>query len=240
MLKALLMEFIGTFFLMFVFAASGNAIAVALVLMLMIYVGANISGGQYNPAVTFGLFVAGKLSSDKVVGYIITQFLAGLSAIAVFGLLGGKDLVVRPAEGATLMQAALAEILFTFTLVLTVFMTMIDRKHIENSYFGLAVGLNVLVGAFSVGTISGGVFNPVLGIAPQIYRLFTGSNVMPEVIALYIVAPMFGGLLAAIVYGILGTKEKHTHEHKEVEEEKHHHHKSVDELNLDTLVASES
>jgi phosphate/sulfate permease len=63
---------------------------------------------------------------------------------------------------------------------------------------------------------------------------------MPEVIALYIVAPMFGGLLAAIVYGILGTKEKHTHEHKEVEEEKHHHHKSVDELNLDTLVASES
>ena len=153
MLKALLMEFIGTFFLMFVFAASGNAIAVAIVLMLMIYVGANVSGGQYNPAVTFGLFVAGKLSSDKVVGYIITQFLAGLSAIAVFGLLGGKDLVVRPSESATLMQAALAEILFTFSLVLTVFMTMIDRKHIENSYFGLAVGLNVLVGAFSVGTI---------------------------------------------------------------------------------------
>jgi len=241
MFKALLMEFIGTFFLMFVFAASGNAIAVALVLMLMVYLGANISGGQYNPAITFGLFIAGKLPSEKVVGYIITQFIAGLSAIAVFTLLGGKDLLVRPAESASLFQAALAEIMFSFTLVLTVFVTMVDRKYIENQFFGIAVGLNILVGAFSVGAISGGIFNPVLGIAPQIYRLFTGNSIIPEVIALYLIAPIFGAMLASIVYGIIGGKEKHTHEHKDkdIETEKHHH-KSVDDINLDTLVASEN
>ena len=240
MLKALLMEFIGTFFLMFVFASSGNAFAVALVLMLMVYVGAHVSGGQYNPAVTFGLFVAGKLSSDKVLGYIITQCIAGLSAIAIFSLLGGKELVVRPAESANLFQSALAETIFTFSLVLTVFMTMVDRKSAENSYFGLAVGLNVIVGAFTVGAISGGVFNPVLGIAPQLYRLFTGGSVMPEVIALYLIAPMFGALIASIAYNVLATKDKHSHEHRDSEGEKHHHDKSVDELNLDTLIASES
>lgn len=233
------MEFIGTFFLMFVFAASGNAIAVALVLMLMVYLGANISGGQYNPAITFGLFIAGKLPNERVVGYIITQFIAGLSAIAVFTLLGGKDLVVRPAESATLFQAALAEILFSFTLVLTVFITMVGRKSVENQFFGIAVGLNILVGAFAVGAISGGIFNPVLGISPQIYRLFTGSTIIPEVIALYLIAPIFGALLASIVYGLLGSKEKHTHDHKDAEVEKHHH-KSVDDLNLDTLVATEN
>lgn len=234
--KALLMEFIGTFFLMFVFAASGNAIAVALVLMLMIYVGANVSGGQYNPAVTFGLFVAGKLSSEKMVGYIITQLLAGLAAIAVFALLGGQDLAVHPADKATLFQSALAETLFTFSLVLTVFMTMVDRKHTENSYFGLAIGLNVLIGAFAVGAISGGVFNPVLGVAPQVYHLFTGGQIMPAEVVLYTVAPMFGGLIAAIVYGVFAAKDKHSHEHKDAPEEKHHH-KTVDEINLDSLMA---
>jgi phosphate/sulfate permease len=62
---------------------------------------------------------------------------------------------------------------------------------------------------------------------------------MPEVIALYLIAPMFGALIASIAYNILASKEKHPHDHKDSEEEKHHH-KSVDELNLDTLIASES
>ena len=237
MFKSLLMEFIGTFFLVFVFVASGNALAVAAVLILMIYVGAYVSGGQYNPAVTFGLLVAGKLTNSKAVGYIITQFLAGIVAIVALTTLGGRDIVVRPAESVTLLQAGLAEFLFTFTLVLTVFMTMVDRKFMENSYYGIAVGLNILVGALSVGAISGGAFNPVVGIAPQIYRLFTGGNMMFEFVSLYLVAPVFGGLMAAVVYTVLTSKEKPSHEHDEHKhtEEKHHHH-PVDEINLDALV----
>lgn len=238
MFKSLLMEFIGTFFLVFVFVASRNALAVAAVLMLMIYVGAHISGAQYNPAVTFGMLVMGKLTNSKAVGYIITQFLAGIVAMIVLAVLGGRDVMVRPAESVTLLQAGLVEFLFTFTLVLTVFMTMADRKFMENSYYGIAVGLNILVGAVTAGAVSGGVFNPVVGIAPQLYRLFTGGNMMLEVVALYLVAPVFGGLMAAVVYTIFTGKEKLTHEHNEHkhEEEKHHHHKSVDEINLDTLV----
>lgn len=230
------MEFIGTFFLMFVFAASGNAIAVALVLIVIIYMGAHVSGGHYNPAVTFGLFVGGKLPGDKTIGYIITQFIAGMFAIFVFSTLGGRDLLVRSSESATLLQAALAEMIFTFSLVLTVFMTMVDRKPGENSYFGLAIGLNVLIGALSVSAISGAVFNPVIGIAPQIYRLFTGSNIMLDMVALYLIAPMFGGILAAVAYNILASKDKHTE--REHDEHKNHKHKSVEDLNLDTLIAS--
>ena len=240
MLKALVMEYIGTFFLMLVFATSGNAFAVALVLMLMVYIGAHVSGAQYNPAVTFGLFVAGKISSNKVMSFIVTQFIAGISAIAVYSLLGGKELIVRPAATATLFQSVLAETLFSFSLVLTVFMTMVDRKSEENSYFGLAVGLNVIVGAFAVGAISGGVFNPVLGIAPQIYRLFTGGSIMPEVIALYLIAPMFGALIASIVYNILASKDRHSHTHGGTNVEQHHHEKSVDQIDPETLIASVS
>ncbi len=236
MMKSLLMELIGTFFLVFVFMASGNAIAVAAVLMLMIYVGSHVSGAQYNPAVTFGLLVANKMTGYKAVAYIITQFIAGLFAVIVVSVLGGRSFVVSPAANIPLLQAALAEFIFTFSLVLTVFMTMVDRKQGENPFYGVAVGLNILAGALSVGALSGGAFNPVIGVVPQLYRLFTGESIMLQSVALYTIAPLFGGLVAALVYGVLASKEKVSHEHKE-EGEKHHH-KVVDDLNLDNLVAN--
>lgn len=228
------MEFLGTFFLMLVVAVSGNAIAAALMLMLMVYVGAHVSGGQYNPAVTFALFIAGKLTHDRMIAFIITQFLAALVAMGVFAFLGGKDFMVRPAEGAVFLRAVVSEMLFTFTLVLTVFMTMIDKRAQGNSYFGVAVGLNIILGAFTVGGLSGGVFNPAVGIAPQLYRLFTGEAVVFEAIALYAVAPIFGGLLAVGAYKVLHSQDDH---HTSKTELKHTHHHASD-LDIDALVAS--
>ncbi len=237
MTKALLMEFIGTFFLMLVVAISGNAIAAALMLTLMIYIGVHVSGGQYNPAVTFALFVAGKLAHERMIPYIIVQFLAGIAAMGVFAFMGGKNFMVRPAENALFLQAVIAEILFTFTLVLTVFMTMIDKKSQGNSYFGLAVGLNVVLGAFAVGGLSGGVFNPVVGIAPQLFRIFTGNTVVLEAVALYAVAPVIGGLMAAVAYKMLVHQEVEHHEKKEDTKNKHHH---ASDLDVEALISSAS
>lgn len=233
MMKSLLMEFLGTFFLVFVFAASGNALAVAAVLTLMIYVGAQVSGAQYNPAVTFGMLVAGKITNSKAVGYMIIQFIAGILAVVAVSTLGGRSFVVSPGENVGILQAALAEFMFTFTLVLTVFMTMVDRKHTENPFYGVAVGLNILAGALSVGALSGGTFNPVIGVAPQLYRLFTGESIVVQSVAVYTIAPLFGGMLAALAYGVFSAKDKHPHEHP-VHEEKHHH--ATQDVTLDNLV----
>lgn len=200
MFKSALMEFVGTLFLVFVVAASGNAIAVAITLALMMYIGAHVSGGQYNPALTIALFAAGKIKLNKAIIHIIAQSAGGLAALGIFMLLGGKDFIINPASSATFMQSTLAEMIFSFSLVLTVFYTMVDKKSAGNSYYGFAVGANVLIGALTVGPLSGGAFNPVVGLAPQVYRLLSGNFIMFDVAALYLIAPILGGLLAAQFY----------------------------------------
>lgn len=200
MLKASIIEFIGTFFIVLTLAASGSFLAVALVYMVMIYVGAHISGGQYNPALTLGLLSIGKLHTHKALTYIVAQFLGGLAALGVFVFLGGKAFTVSPAGSASFLQSTVAEMIFSFLFIFTVFFTMVDKKAAGNSYYGIAIGLSYLIGSTVIGSISGGMFNPVVGIIPQVFRYVTGGGFTPETIALYAIAPVLGGIAAAQLY----------------------------------------
>lgn len=203
------MEFIGALFLVFVVASSGNVIAIALVLAIMVYMGAHVSGGQYNPAVTLGLLAVGKIKPQKAVAHILAQFLGGMVAVALFMFFGGKEFLIAPSDSTTLMQATVAELLFTFSLVATVFFTMVDKRSAGNSYYGIAIAVNIIVAALTIGPVSGGALNPVVGLMPQFYRLLSGNVVMLHAIALYTIAPILGGLLAAWCYEFLtGRGEK--------------------------------
>jgi aquaporin Z len=83
-MKAILVEFVGTFFFLYVILATGNYLAIAAALALAIYLGGSISGGNFNPAVTIMLIAAKKQSMDTALPYIVAQVAGGLAALALY------------------------------------------------------------------------------------------------------------------------------------------------------------
>jgi len=191
-------EFIGTFFLVLTIgcAVIGNGagalapLAIGSALMVMIYAGGHVSGGHFNPAVTLGVWLRGKCEAKDVGPYMIFQIIgAVLAAFAVKFLKGGA--VVSPLQPAT-TAALLAEFLFTFALVYVVLNAATAKGTSGNSFYGLAIGFTVMVGAFSVGNISGGAFNPAVAVGISVMGLSSWSNIW-----IYLVADFVGGAVAA-------------------------------------------
>ncbi len=164
------MELVGTFFLVFTIGCTvvGNGagalapLAIGAVLMVMVFAGGHISGAHYNPAITLGVWMRGKCETKDVAPYIISQLIGSvLAALAVKYLKAGAP--VTPMTLAT-VPALLAEFLFTFALVFVVLNTATSKGTAGNSFYGLAIGFTVLAGAFAVGNISGGAFNPAVAV----------------------------------------------------------------------------
>ncbi|MEE6180016.1 MIP/aquaporin family protein [Mycobacterium sp. 050134] len=162
-------EAIGTFFLVFTCGAavgSGSTLAplaIGGVLMVMVYAGGQISGGHYNPAVTLAVLVRRGIGPGDAARYWIAQSLAGVIAAAAVRWIVGP---VHPAGPEHRPVAVFAvEALFTFALCYVVLNVATSRRGQGNSYFGLAIGFTVVSGAFAVGGISGGAFNPAVAIA---------------------------------------------------------------------------
>ena len=202
----LLTEFIGTFFLVFtigltVIAGTDLApLAIGSALMVMVYMGGHISGAHYNPAVTLAIMIRGKIERGEAMKYMATQLIgAAAAAESVWLVTGGSTFVAAPGADATTIAALLSEVLFTFALALVVLNVATSPKTEGNSYYGLAIGFTVMVGAFAVGGISGGAFNPAVGLGPMIIDAFMGDGGFGNA-WLYIVGPGIGGALAAVVY----------------------------------------
>ena len=215
-----LTEAIGTFFLVLTIGMTGGndlaPLAIGAALMVMIFMGGHISGAHYNPAVSLGVFLRGKLDVRDLVLYIASQLVGAILAAHAVFVLKQSAMVVAPAANASVFQSLLAEVLFTFALVLVVLNVATAKKTQNNSFYGLAIGFTVLAGAFSVGGISGGAFNPAVGTGPAIVAAFVGyRNPVGEDIKglealvnvwLYIIGPCAGGALAAMVF-LLQEKE---------------------------------
>ena len=164
-----LAEFIGTLFLtltIFTAAVAGTAgafapVAIGMMLMVMVYAVGHISGAHFNPAVTIALFIKGDCSKDDAPVYIGAQVLAGI----VGGLLGLHVLTGAPEISAqdfgdTTVAVMVAELLFTFALMYVILNVATEQD--GNPFYGAAIGLTVMAGAFTVGTISLGSFNPAV------------------------------------------------------------------------------
>src|ERR1700754_167519 len=178
--RKLVVELIGTFFLVFTVGASvrtGTALAplaIGAVLMVMIYAGGHISGGHYNPAVTMGALVRRRIGPGEAVGYWIAQIVAGVIGRAV----------VNPAAVSTLTltghaeaAAAVVELLVTFALCYVMLNVATSKDQPGNGFFGLAIGFTVTAGAFAVGGISGGVFNPAVALGGATGGIFAWSTI---------------------------------------------------------------
>lgn len=200
-MKNLLVEFIGTFFLVLVIgltvvAPNGSAmapLAIGATLMVMVYAGGPISGGHYNPAVTLAVFLRGKCAAKDVVPYMLSQLLA--AAVAAEIVLYQKGFPVVTAGTPEVAKALLNEFLFTFALCYTVLMTATSAKAAGNSYFGLAIGFTVVVGAFAGGAISGGAYNPAVALGVTVMGLSAVSNIW-----IFLVANFAAAGVAAVVF----------------------------------------
>jgi aquaporin Z len=201
-------EFIGTFFLVLTIGCTviGHGagplapVVIGSALMVMIFAGGHISGAHFNPAVTLGIWLRGKCDAKDVAPYMIFQTIgAGLAAFAVKFLKAGD--AVTPLHPATI-PALLAEFLFTFALVYVVLNVATARGTSGNSFFGLAIGFTVLVGAFSVGNISGGAFNPAVAAALSVLGLSSWSNIW-----IYLIADFGGAAAAAGAFKVLNSVE---------------------------------
>lgn len=84
MLNKYLVEFLGTLFFVYIILATGNAIAIGAAMAIIVMVGGNISGGNFNPAVSVAMVAAGKLSSSELLPYILAQIGGGLVALELF------------------------------------------------------------------------------------------------------------------------------------------------------------
>lgn len=202
-----LTEFIGAFFLILVIGLTGNPLAIGAILMVMIYMGGNISGGHYNPAVTLGVFIRGKIDAKDMIIYWVFQILGAIIAAFVVFVLTTKTMQVVPAVGRDIVKVLLCEVLGTFALVSVVLNVATTKKAAGNSYFGLAIGFTVLASAYAFGPISGGAFNPAVALGPQIVDMFKGGSSI-SYSWLYIVGNFVGGAAAAIVFKICNPDEK--------------------------------
>ena len=222
-LAPLIMEFFGTYFLVtsVYFANSyngGGPLAVALMLVAMVFMGGHISGGFYNPAVTFAVFCSGRdrMKPQTLVSYIAVQVGASLLAslvcwavdddVMVFshvGVEGGPFYTPEIMPNGNAWQAFLCEFLATFALSNVVLAVGTSKKIDGNSFYGLAIGFTVGAFAYAFGSISGGVFNPAVGTGPLVANaLEVGSWRQLQWLWLYWLAPMFGGFVASITYRV--------------------------------------
>ncbi|XP_071701398.1 aquaporin TIP4-1 [Rutidosis leptorrhynchoides] len=212
-IQALVVEFIVTF--LFIFAGVGSAMtteklagnevvgllfvamAHAFVVAVMISAGLRISGGHLNPAVTLGLCVGGHITVVRSLLYWIDQLLASVAACALLSYLtGGLATPVHTlAVGMDSLQGVIMEIVLTFSLLFTVYATLVDPKKgcldgLGPLLTGLVVGANIM----AAGPFSGASMNPARSFGPALVAgVWTDHWV-------YWVGPLIGGGLAGFIY----------------------------------------
>jgi aquaporin Z len=198
-MKKYLVEFIGTFFLVFTVGAAVRAgaplapIAIGAVLMVMIFAGGHISGGHFNPAVTLAVWLRGKCDPGDVAPYWVAQLLGGAVAAFVVVPIFGKPLLGAASHPAA--ASLVVEFLFTFALAWVVLNTATAKGTTGNSFYGLAIGFTVLAGAVAVGGVSGGAFNPAVGLGVWMM----GLEKLPQ-LGIYLVGDLLGGATAALAF----------------------------------------
>ncbi|MEM8680053.1 MAG: aquaporin [Planctomycetota bacterium] len=210
-----IVEMIGTFFLVFTVGVTVLTseplapFAIAGVLMVMIYAGGHISGAHYNPAVTFGVMLRGKIDKEEAVAYVIVQLIAAVAAAICAGLLVGSGsqlletgTVVQLVGFKAVCAAFVAELLFAFALTFVILNVATASGTANNSFYGVAIAGTVLAGALTVGWITGGAFNPAVTLGGLLLRIFPWTYCW-----VYFLAQFLGAGLAAKAFLAVNPEE---------------------------------
>ncbi|MFC3159179.1 aquaporin Z [Chryseobacterium arachidis] len=233
-MKKLFAEFFGTFWLVFggcgsaIFASQiapssggqvgilliGVALAFGLTVLTMAYAVGHISGGHFNPAVSFGLLAGGRFSAKDLVPYVVAQCLGAIAAAgALYVILSGSGTPDFSGPGAfatnfygeavyfgksySLGAAFLAEFLLT-AFFLIIIMGATD-KFANGKFAGIAIGLGLtLIHLISI-PITNTSVNPARSLSQAV---FVGVNALSQ-LWLFWVAPILGGVIGGLIYKFL-------------------------------------
>ena len=184
----------------------GVAFAFGLSVVAMAYTIGGISGCHINPAITLGLFMSGRMGGKDAALYMIFQVIGAILGSAIlFALVstGGHDGPTATGSNGfgdgEMLQAFIAEMVFTFIFVLVVLGTT-DSKKGAGNFAGLAIGLSLVLVHIVCIPITGTSVNPARSIGPA---LFEGGAALSQ-LWLFIVAPFVGAVLSAIVWKVIG------------------------------------
>lgn len=181
-----------------------TALAFGLVIVAMAYSIGNISGCHVNPAVSLAMLISKKMSGRDFVGYVVAQFAGAIVGAALLGCIAGWDcgFGANGLYDGSAMKSILVEVILTFVFVLAV---LGATSKIENGRVaGLVIGLSLtLVHIFGI-HFTGTSVNPARSFGPA---LFAGGEALANV-WVFIVAPLIGGALAAVVWKAIQPAEK--------------------------------
>ncbi|MFL2609658.1 MAG: MIP/aquaporin family protein [Flavobacteriaceae bacterium] len=206
-MKKYIIECIGTYFLVLIIGLTGNPIAIGIGLSILVYMGAHISGAHYNPAVSLAMIIRGEITIMECLKYILSQCIGAFAGAYSIVLLGADALsVVSNTDSMT--SFFMAEIIFTFLLVFVILNVATHPDTKNNQYYGLAIGLTVAAGAFSVGEISGAVFNPAVSFGPSLLSLINPDLEFSNLVShnffiYYLSATAIGSVLAGLLFNYL-------------------------------------
>ena len=226
-MKKYIAECIGTFVLTFLGcgaavslscgtdAASvvGTAIAFGLAVVAMAYTIGGISGCHINPAITLGVFLSGRMSGKDAGMYIVFQVIGAIVGSAILYALttsaglegtGANDLQANGAGTIPALGGLLAEIFFTCVFVLVVLGATAKTNGATNNFAGLAIGLSLILVHLCCIRYTGTSVNPARSIGPA---LFQGGTALTN-LWIFIVGPLVGGAIAAILWKAIDTEEK--------------------------------
>ena len=199
--RKLTVEFIGMFIFMFTVGMATNRLgagllaplAIGSILMVMVFAGGHVSGGHYNPAVSTAVFVRGRMAANEYISYVVTQVVAAiLAGLLVRYYVGSRESHALVASSGKML---IAEFIFTFALCWVVLHVATARGTEGNSFYGLAIGFTVVVGAFAVGGTSGAAFNPAIAVGAMVTGLLQWSNIW-----IYVIADFLGAAAAAYAF----------------------------------------
>ena len=203
-MKKYITEIIGTFFLVLIIGLTGNPIAIGLGLAVLVYMGAHISGAHYNPAVTLAMYINDQIDIKESGKYVASQLIGSVIAVFILTELG-QDSFSVVSKTTEIQSFFVAEILFTFLLVFVILNVALNKDIKGNQFYGLAIGLTVTAGAFSVGDISGAVLNPAVSFGPSLMSFIDpqviGDNVSSSDFFVYfLITGITGSVLASYLY----------------------------------------
>lgn len=180
-------------------------IAEGFMLCVLVFTFGYISGGHFNPAVTFSVVMVRGIRVEEAVAYWMAQVVGGILGAGCGIIVNGTTRhLPAPQVYRNMPQyiftAFVAEAVFTCFLV-TVILHVAYSQQKNNHYYGLAIGMCLLASQYAVGGVSGGAFNPAVATALQITKFIAAGYVTPLMhLWLYWAAPAVGAVGAALLF----------------------------------------